>query len=154
VTVRSAALALVRRGALEPEVLLLHPGGPFWAAKNEGVWTLPKGLVEPGEREEDAAKREFSEETGQRAPIGPIVPLGEVVMKSGKHIVGFATLGDFDVSGLKSNEVQMEFKGRAIRFPEADRAQWCPLQEARRLIHPTQFPLVEKALRVWANRQV
>lgn len=144
---RSAALALVRKGASgAPEVLLVHPGGPFFAKKDVGAWSLPKGLVEPGEDLLAAAKREFQEETGSAAPDGAAASLGEVVMKSGKQVVAFALVGDFDVSSLKSNEVELEVRGKTLRFPEVDRAEWATLERAKVSLNPAQLPLVERAL--------
>ncbi len=144
---RSAALALVRRGASGvAEVLLVHPGGPFFAKKDAGAWSLPKGLLEPGEDELTAARREFHEETGMAAPEGQATPLGEIVMKSGKHVIAFGIVGDFDVTTLKSNEVEMEVRGRLARFPEVDRAEWASLERARVSINPAQLPLIERAL--------
>ena len=144
---RSAALAMVRRGrAGAPEVLLVHPGGPFFATKDVGAWSLPKGLLEPGEDALTAARREFHEETGSPAPNGPTTPLGEVVLKSGKHVIGFGVLGDFEVTTLKSNEVELELRGRLVRFPEVDRAEWMTLERARVAANPAQLPLIERAL--------
>lgn len=144
---RSAALALVRRGPSGlAEVLLVHPGGPFFAKKDAGAWSLPKGLLEPGEDPLTAARREFHEETGMKAPDGPATPLGEVVMKSGKHVVAFGMVGDFDVTTLKSNDVETEVRGKPVRFPEVDRAEWATLERARVSINPAQLLLVERAL--------
>lgn len=148
VTERSAALAVVRQGASGPEVLLVHPGGPFFAKKDAGAWSLPKGLVEAGEDLLAAARREFEEETGSKAPDGPATPLGEVVMKSGKHVVAFGVVGEFDVATLKSNEVELEVRGKPMRFPEVDRAEWATLERAKVAINPAQLPLVERALRL------
>jgi len=127
-------------------VLLVHPGGPFFAKKDAGAWGLPKGLIEPGEDALTAAYREFQEETGSPAPEGPATPLGEVVLKSGKHVIAFAVVGDFEVTALKSNEVELELKGRLIYFPEVDRAEWATLERARVAVSPAQLPLVEQAL--------
>lgn len=144
---RSAALAVVRRGRSGvPEVLLVHPGGPFFAKKDAGAWSLPKGLLEPGEDALTAARREFREETGSAAPDGPATPLGELTLKSGKHVIGFAVVGDFDVTSLKSNDVELELRGRLVRFPEVDRAEWATLERARVALNAAQVPLIEKAL--------
>lgn len=146
---RTAALALVRRTSSPAQILLVHPGGPFWATKHEGAWSLPKGLIEPGEAPLAAACREFHEETGAPVPPGPFAPLGEVRMKSGKVIVAFAAEGDFDVETLVSNECDLEWpprSGRTLRVPEVDRACWCSLEDARRLLNPAQVPLAERAL--------
>ncbi len=144
---RSAALAVVRRGASGvPEVLLVHPGGPFFAKKDAGAWSLPKGLLEAGEDALEGARREYREETGSPAPDGPTTPLGEVTMKSGKHVVAFGVMGDFEVTSLKSNEVELQLRGRLVRFPEVDRAEWATLERARVAVNPAQLPLIEKAL--------
>jgi predicted NUDIX family NTP pyrophosphohydrolase len=152
---RSAALALVRGPAGHPrEVLLVHPGGPFWAKKHEGAWSLPKGLLETGEDALTAAKREFTEETGAAVPAGPFVALGEAKLKSGKLVVAFAAFGEFDVAALRSNVIEIEYpprSGRKLKIPEVDRAEWADLEKARALINPGQFPLIERALnpRTW-----
>lgn len=149
-TERSAAIALVRRGPSgTPEVLIVHFGGPFWAKKDAGAWGLPKGLIEPGEDPLAAARREFHEETGSAAPDGPATPLGEVTQKSGKRVIAFALVGDFDVTALKSNELEIEHpprSGKRITIPEVDRAEWASLERARVAINPAQVPLVERAL--------
>lgn len=147
--IRSAALALVRGEGAAAEVLLVHPGGPFWAKKDAGAWGLPKGLVEAGEDELAAAKREFEEETGQRAPLGPYRALGEVKLKSGKRVVAFAARGDFDVTQLQSNEIEIEYpprSGHTLRIPEVDRAAWATLTQAHELANPAQLPLIAAAL--------
>ncbi|MDP3234636.1 MAG: NUDIX domain-containing protein [Myxococcales bacterium] len=144
---RSAALAVVRRGASGvPEVLLVHPGGPIFAKKDAGAWSLPKGLIEPGEEALTAARREFQEETGSPAPDGPTTPLGEVILKSGKHVIAFGVVGDFEVASLKSNEVEVQLRGQLVRFPEVDRAEWATLERACVAVNPAQLPLIEKAL--------
>lgn len=142
---RSAALALIDGDGSARRVLLVHPGGPFFAKKDAGAWSLPKGELEAGEDELTAAKREFSEETGAPAPAGPYVALGEASLKSGKRVVAFAARGTFDVATLKSNEVEIEHHGRRIRFPEVDRAVWASRDEAKRLVNPGQVPLIEAA---------
>ncbi len=147
--IRSAALALVRGEGATAEVLLVHPGGPFWAKKDAGAWGLPKGLVEAGEDELAAAKREFEEETGQRAPLGSYRALGEVKLKSGKRVVAFAARGDFDVTQLKSQVIEIEYpprSGQALRIPEVDRAAWATLAQAQDLANPAQLPLIAAAL--------
>jgi predicted NUDIX family NTP pyrophosphohydrolase len=144
---RSAALALVRRGPDGVgQVLLVHPGGPFFAKRDTGAWSLPKGLIEPGEDEAAAARREFQEETGASAPEGTLVPLGEVSLKSGKRVVAFGLVGDFDVTVLKSNQVETVLHGRAVRFPEVDRAEWAALERAKVALNPAQVSLAERAL--------
>jgi predicted NUDIX family NTP pyrophosphohydrolase len=132
---RSAGLLLYRRPkALE--VLLVHPGGPFWARKDLGAWSIPKGeYVEP-EDPLAVAIREFEEETGHR-PAGTVVPLGELVQPGRKVVTAWGLAGDFDVAGLKSNTFEMEWpprSGKRASFPEVDRAEWFPVAEARRRI--------------------
>jgi predicted NUDIX family NTP pyrophosphohydrolase len=141
----SAGLVLVRGD----EVLLVHPGGPFWANKNEGAWSIPKGLLEAGEDALTAAIRETREELGIDAPTGPFVPLGEVRMKSGKRVVAWAARADVDVTKVRSNEIEIEWPPRSkrtIRIPEIDRAAWCSMLDARRLANPALLPLIERAL--------
>lgn len=145
----SAALALVRGEGASGELLIVHPGGPYWARKHVGAWSLPKGLVEDGEDVLEAALREFSEETGAPRPAGPYVPIGEITMKSGKRVTGFAARGDFDVATLKSNGVDIEYpphSGKIVRFEEVDQAKWVGLDEARQLLNAAQVPLAERAL--------
>lgn len=145
----SAALALVRGEGETRQVLIVHPGGPFWAKKDAGAWSLPKGLVEDGEDLLETALREFTEETGAPRPAGPYEALGEVTLKSGKRVSGFAARGDFDVTTLKSNGVDVEYppgSGHMLRFEEVDKAKWVTLEEARVLLNPAQVPLAERAL--------
>jgi predicted NUDIX family NTP pyrophosphohydrolase len=145
----SAALALVRGEGEGREILLVHPGGPFWAKKDEGAWSLPKGEVEPGEDPLAAALREWTEETGFPPPDPPHVPLGEIRQKSGKRVVAFAAKGDVDPRALRSNEIEIEWpprSGRTIRIPEVDRAAFFRRDEALTKILPAQRPLVLRAL--------
>lgn len=144
----SAGIMLYRRGAAGPEVLLVHPGGPFWAKKDEAAWSIPKGLIDPGEDQEAAARREFAEEVGT-VPAGKLVPLGEFKVSSGKLLVVFALEGDFDPKALISNSFEMEWpprSGRRQSFPEVDRAGWFGLSEARAKLHLGQRPVVEVLL--------
>lgn len=147
----SAGLVLVREG----RVLLVHPGGPFWANKDEGAWSIPKGELEPGEEPLAAAVRETGEELGVAPPPGPFMPLGEVKMKSGKRVVAWAVRGDVDVTKVRSNEIEVEWpprSGKTVRIPEIDRAAWVDLATARRLVNPALVPLVERALAVGTVR--
>lgn len=148
-TTRSAGIVLVRLGEASREVLLVHPGGPFWARKDAGAWSIPKGVLEAGEDALTCARREFTEETGAPSPEGPFRDLGEVKLKSGKVIRAFATEGNFEVASLRSNELELEYpvrSGKVIRFPEVDRAVWASLEQARVLLNPAQVPLIERAL--------
>jgi predicted NUDIX family NTP pyrophosphohydrolase len=130
----SAGLMLFRRSAGgNLEVLLVHPGGPFWARKDEGAWTIPKGLIEQNEDKLAAARREFSEETGH-TPQGTALSLGWLRQAGGKVVHAWAIEGDWDVAALNSNAFSMEWprgSGRLKSFPEVDRAQWFGLDEAR-----------------------
>lgn len=143
----SAGLLMFRRRHLEGvQVLLAHPGGPFWRGKDEGAWTLPKGEYETAEEPLEAAKREFTEETG--FPVAPpFLPLGEIVQKSGKHIMAWAVEGDCDPAQMRCNTFQMEWpprSGRKQDFPEIDRIEWFTLDEARRKILPAQAALLQR----------
>lgn len=116
----------------EPEVLLVHPGGPFWRNKDSHCWSIPKGEPGPGEPDEAAAAREFEEETGFR-PAGVFLPLGETVQASGKHVVAFAVEGDLDPGGIVSVTCEVEWppkSGKRITVPEVDRAGWFTLSAA------------------------
>lgn len=149
----SAALAVVRDREGELEVLLVHPGGPFWANKDEGSWTLPKGELDLDEEPLAAALREWTEETGFAAPPPPHMPLGEIVQKSGKRVIAFAARGEFDLSAFRSNEIEIEWPPRSkkmIRIPEADRAAFFGREEALAKVNEAQRPLIEGALS-WAR---
>jgi predicted NUDIX family NTP pyrophosphohydrolase len=143
----SAGVLVYRPGrAGAPDVLLAHPGGPFWAKKDAGAWTIPKGLVDPGEALLAAATREFTEETGFVAQ-GPLTPLAPVKQKSGKVVHAFACAGDFDPDKLVSNTFEVEWppkSGNRRRFPEIDRIAWFPLDAAREKILGYQLPLVDQ----------
>ncbi len=147
---RSAGIALIRGDGPAREVLLVHPGGPFWAKKDAGAWGLPKGLLDEGEEPLAAAQREFAEEIGHPAPAGPYVALGEVSLKSGKRVIAFAARGELDPATMRSNEIEVEYpphSGRMLRIPEVDRAVWATLERAKVLLNPAQVPLVEAAMR-------
>jgi predicted NUDIX family NTP pyrophosphohydrolase len=127
-------------------VLLAHPGGPFWRAKDEQAWSIPKGEYEPPEDPLDAARREFNEETGFDA-TPPFLPLGEVVQKSGKRISAWAFEGDCDPTRLRCNVFELEWpprSGRRQSYPEVDRVEWFSLEDARRKIIPAQRPLLDR----------
>lgn len=135
---------MFRRGPGGLEVLLAHPGGPFWARRDAGAWTIPKGLVGPGEDELTAARREFAEETGVQ-PSGPFVPLGSVRQKAGKTVHAWACEGDLDAAAIVSNTVRSEWpprSGRWITYPEVDRCEWFAPAEARARINPAQAVLL------------
>lgn len=135
-----------RRREGGPEVLLAHFGGPHWARKDEGAWGIPKGLIEPGESVEDAARREFAEEMGAAA-TGPLLPLIQVRQSGGKLVDVFVVEGEFDCSRLVSNSFAMEWPPRSGQFqdyPEIDRAEWFGMAEAAAKILPSQAPILDK----------
>jgi len=145
----SAGIVLYRLDTTEIEVLIAHPGGPYWAKKDNGAWSIPKGIVEPGEEPKDTARREFIEEIG-RDPGEPGFDLGEVKMRGGKVVVAWAIEGDFDPADLDSNEIEIEFpwkSGRKIRFPEIDRVMWAKPQVARKKLNPAQGALIDRLIR-------
>lgn len=135
---RSAGILLYRETGGTLEVLLAHMGGPFWARREQGAWTVPKGLIDEGEDELTAARREFEEELGSPPPPGPAIDLGEVRQAGGKRVRVWAIEGDFDPAGLRSNTHRMEWpprSGTLREFPEIDRAEWFrPDQIGNRLI--------------------
>jgi predicted NUDIX family NTP pyrophosphohydrolase len=137
---RSAGILMYRRSENGLEVLLVHPGGPFWAKKVLGAWSIPKGEYSEAEEALGVAMREFEEETGSR-PQGDFQPLGELVQPGRKIVTAWAVEGDFDIATLKSNVFELEWppkSGRKASFPEVDRAEWFSLDEARRRILPGQ----------------
>jgi predicted NUDIX family NTP pyrophosphohydrolase len=132
----SAGILLYRHAGGRLEVLLVHPGGPYWARKDEGAWSIPKGMCEKGEDALATALREFREETGSE-PVGEAVPLGGFRYSRGKLVVAFAMQGDFDLANFRSNSFAMEWpprSGRMAEFPEVDRAAWFAIAEAERRI--------------------
>jgi predicted NUDIX family NTP pyrophosphohydrolase len=144
---RSAGIVLHRDGAGGPEVLLVHPGGPFWAKKDLGAWSIPKGEYEPDEDPRACALREFEEETGTRLDAAELVELGAVVQKAGKEVSAWAVRGDLDPSTVRSNSFTMEWpprSGRQQEFPEIDRAQWFTLDEARTKLVAAQVELLDR----------
>ena len=152
---RSAGLLLYRKrdGALE--VFLVHPGGPFWAKKDAGAWSIPKGEIDEGEDPLAAAKREFAEETGLR-PDGELVALAPIRQKGGKVVLAWAIEGDCDARAIKSNVFSMEWppkSGKMAEFPEIDRAEWFSLDEARRRINPGQLPLIDELQEISGDRR-
>jgi predicted NUDIX family NTP pyrophosphohydrolase len=144
---RSAGLLLYRRGPGGVEVLLVHPGGPLWARRDDGAWSIPKGEHGPDEDPLAAARREFREELGVEPPPGEPVPLGGIRQPGGKVVSAWAVEGDLDVAGVRSETFEMEWpprSGRVRRFPEVDRAAWFPLEEARRKLVPAQVGLLDR----------
>jgi predicted NUDIX family NTP pyrophosphohydrolase len=143
---RSAGVLLFRR-APELEVLVVHPGGPLWARRDDGAWSIPKGEVDPGEDPLAAARREFAEEVGSAAPDGVPLALGEVRLKSGKRVVAWALEGDLDADAIVSNTFEMQWpprSGRMQAFPEVDRGAWLDPARAREKLNPAQRAFVER----------
>lgn len=149
---RSAGIVLWRRpaGGGELEVLLVHPGGPYWARRDAGAWSIPKGEVDAGEAEPACALRELAEETGTAFPDaaeGDLVPLGEVRLRSGKVVVAWALEGDLDADAIVSNTFELEWPprlGRIQTFPEVDRAAWLTLDAARGKLLAAQLPFLDR----------
>ncbi|MGH9728188.1 MAG: NUDIX domain-containing protein [Candidatus Acidiferrales bacterium] len=142
----SVGLILYRRRGGEIEVLLVHPGGPFWAKKDAGAWFIPKGEANPGEDLFSAAKREFIEETGLKAE-GKFLELGSVKHKSGKVVTAWAFEGDCEPASIKSNTFTIEWpprSGKQKEFPEVDRAAFYTIEAAREKMHAAEFELVER----------
>jgi predicted NUDIX family NTP pyrophosphohydrolase len=144
---RSAGILLyhLRRGA--PEVLLVHPGGPFWARKDAGAWSIPKGEHGDDEDPQACALREFEEETGTALPSDELVDLGEVKLKSGKLVAAWAAEGDLDAEAIRSNTFELEWpprSGSVQAFPEVDRAEWFGLDVARAKLNPAQVTFLER----------
>jgi predicted NUDIX family NTP pyrophosphohydrolase len=146
---RSAGILLFRGRGPALRLLLVHPGGPFWAKKDLGAWSIPKGEHGEGEDALAVARREFQEELGEPPPAGDAIELGELVQPSRKVITAFAMEGDLDPSRLKSNLFEMEWppkSGRLQSFPEVDRAAWFPVEEARDKLLPGQRPFIDQLL--------
>ena len=142
----SAGILLYRRSPKGLEVLLAHPGGPFWHSRDEGAWGIPKGGAMEGETPEQTACREFEEELGMRA-AGRLEPLGRLRQRGGKWVQAYAMEGDFDPALLNSNMFRMEWpprSGRFSEFPEVDRAQWFGMDEARVRMLESQRPLLDR----------
>jgi predicted NUDIX family NTP pyrophosphohydrolase len=149
-TKRSAGVLLFRDGSAgEAEFLLVHPGGPFWAKRDAGAWSIPKGQIEDGEDPRDCALREIEEELGTLPPLVPeeLVALGSVRQRAGKVVEAWAGEADFDTAELASNTFAMEWpprSGKEREFPEVDRAEWFDLDEARRRILPAQAEFLDR----------
>jgi predicted NUDIX family NTP pyrophosphohydrolase len=147
VTRQSAGILLYRRRTAGPEVLLVHPGGPFWKKKDLGAWSIPKGECEQGEDPRACALREFGEELGASPPDGDLSALGSARQAGGKLVTAWAAEGDIDPASVRSNAFRLEWPPRSgimREFPEIDRAQWFPLAEARRRINPAQAVFVDR----------
>jgi predicted NUDIX family NTP pyrophosphohydrolase len=138
-----------RHAAAGVELLLVHPGGPLWARRDHGSWSIPKGECDVAEDARDCALRELGEELGQAVSLGPLLELGEVRQASGKRVQAWAAEGDFAPEELASNSFTIQWpprSGRWQEFPEVDRAQWFSPQEARERLIPAQAAFVQRLL--------
>ncbi|MEZ5078631.1 MAG: NUDIX domain-containing protein [Solirubrobacterales bacterium] len=148
---RSAGVLLFRRRGAAVEFLLAHPGGPWWAKRDAGAWSIPKGEIEPGEEPRQCALRELGEELGPVPAIEPaaLLALGTVRQRSGKVVAAWAAEADFDPAAQRSVSFEMEWpprSGRTAEFPEVDRVEWLSPQRAREKILPAQAPFLDRAL--------
>jgi predicted NUDIX family NTP pyrophosphohydrolase len=151
----SAGILLYRRGPGGPEVLLGHMGGPFWAKKDAGAWSIPKGEHGPDEDPLSVARREFEEELGSAVPPGNLVPLGAHRVTSAKVLTVWAAEGDLDATATRSNTFELEWpprSGRVQEFPEIDRAAWFALDEARAHLLTGQRPFLDRLVEVLHGR--
>jgi predicted NUDIX family NTP pyrophosphohydrolase len=142
----SAGLLIYRRNTAKTEVLLVHPGGPFWAKKDEGAWSVPKGEYEDGEPPQLAARREFEEELGIPAPKGELIDLGQI-NRNGKLISAWAVADDPDISQIKSNTIFIDWpprSGKQLEVPEVDRAEWVEISQAPAKMHKGQNIFIER----------
>jgi predicted NUDIX family NTP pyrophosphohydrolase len=156
---RESAGILLFRDRAAPEVLLVHPGGPYWARKDLGAWTIPKGELDDGEEPRVCALRELAEELGPAAPsLAPaeLIELGSIRQKGGKVVHAWAGEGEFDSTALDSNRFEMEWpprSGERAEFPEVDRAEWLDPDEARRRIIAAQAPFIDRLLEIRHTRR-
>ncbi|NYG46209.1 putative NUDIX family NTP pyrophosphohydrolase [Bradyrhizobium sp. IAR9] len=144
----SAGILAYRKGARGLEVLLVHPGGPFWRNKDDGAWSIPKGEIDPNDAPENVARREFAEELGPSASIGPLKALGEVRQRGGKRVAGE---GHFDPAALTSNTFDIEWpprSGRRQSFLEVDRAEWFDIELARTKMLSAQIDFLDRLLAI------
>jgi predicted NUDIX family NTP pyrophosphohydrolase len=155
----SAGLLLYRTPAGpfgELELLIVHPGGPLWAKKDAGAWSIPKGEHGPGDSPASCAAREFGEELGAPPPDAPWTDLGEIVQRGGKRVHAWAARGDLDVSQVQSNTFDMEWpprSGRIRSFPEIDKAAWVTVEEACNKLLPAQVAFVDRLLEILGGTQ-
>jgi predicted NUDIX family NTP pyrophosphohydrolase len=152
---RSAGILLYRRGEAGLEVLLVHPGGPYWARRDDGAWSVPKGAIDEGEEPGAAARREFLEELGSPPPDGPAIDLGAIRQKAGKQVVAWALEGDLDADAITSMTFEVEWpprSGRMRTFPEVDRAGWFGVEAAREKLLEAQRPLLDRLVAALAER--
>jgi len=144
--VKHSAGVLLYRRSPELEALLIHPGGPYWMRKDRGAWQIPKGAIEEGEDAHAAARREANEELGVTLE-GDFRPLGDIRQAGGKRVTAFAVGQDLDPATIESNLFEMEWppkSGKIASFPEVGAARWMTLEEARKMILPSQLPLIER----------
>ncbi|MFI8565190.1 NUDIX domain-containing protein [Rhodococcus sp. NPDC078407] len=144
--VTSAGIVLYRVNTEGPEVLIAHPGGPYWARKDDGAWSIVKGLVAEGEDLLAAARREFREEVGLEVPAGNLVELGTVTQRAGKIVTAFGVEADLDVTNAVSNTFEIEWppkSGVMTAFPEVDRIEWFPLAQAKVKLLSAQHPFLD-----------
>ena len=147
----SAGILAYRKGARGLEFLLVHAGGPFWRKKDNGAWSIPKGEIDAADAPEQVARREFAEELGPSASIGPLRALGEVRQRGGKRVIAFAGESHFDPAALTSNTFDIEWpprRGRRQSFPEVDRAEWFDVEFARTKMLSAQVELLDRLLTV------
>jgi predicted NUDIX family NTP pyrophosphohydrolase len=143
----SAGILAYRRQGNGVEVLLVHPGGPFWRRKDDGAWSIPKGEIDAAEDPQQAARREFVEELGPAALIGSLQALGEIRQRSGKRVIAFAGEAEFDTASLSSNTFEIVWpprSGQLQAFPEVDRAEWFDLETARSKILAAQIDFIDR----------
>jgi predicted NUDIX family NTP pyrophosphohydrolase len=143
----SAGVLAYRRGKRGLEVLLVHPGGPYWRNKDDGAWSIPKGEIGASEDPEQTARREFAEELGPAASITSLQALGEIRQRGGKRVIAFYGEADFETASLSSNSFEIEWppkSGRRQAFPEVDRAEWLDLETARSKILSGQIELIDR----------
>jgi predicted NUDIX family NTP pyrophosphohydrolase len=150
----SAGILAYRRGRSGIELFLVHPGGPYWAKKDDAAWSIPKGLFDEREDPLAAAKREFNEETGSQIH-GAFIPLGQFRQPGGKIVTAFAVEADIDESSITSNQFEMEWppgSGKRRGYPEVDRAAWFDVETARRKAHKGQVPIIDALARRLGSR--
>jgi len=141
---KSAGLIPYRSTPNGPEILIAHPGGPFWARRQVGAWSIIKGEIPPGEEPLATAVREFHEETGWRIDVDHVIALGDVTQKAGKTITAFAVEADFVTSEIAGDTVTITYRGNEITFPEIDEVRWCGKAECERLLNPAQVTYYER----------
>ena len=153
---QSAGILLYRLAGDEPEVLLVHPGGPYWAKRDAGAWSIPKGEYEAGEEPFASAAREFGEELGTALPAGEAIELGTVTQAAGKLVTAWAVQGDLDTATVRSNSFSMEWpprSGEIREFPEVDRAEWFSVTEARKRTIPAQAAFIDRLVELVGARR-